>query len=74
MKKAKNETFGWDVFNNEAYYRAHKKRLRDMPFDKELYEEQMKNGIDMSKIDTEERKKLVFSKKHLIFAAFCDKF
>ena len=46
MKKAKNETFGWDVFNNEAYYRAHKKRLRDMPFDKELYEEQMKNGID----------------------------
>ena len=59
MKKAKNETFGWDVFNNEAYYRAHKKRLRDMPFDKELYEEQMKNGIDMSKIDTEERKNLL---------------
>ena len=59
LKKAKNETFGWDVFNNEAYYRAHKKRLRDMPFDKELYEEQMKNGIDMSKIDTEERKNLL---------------
>ena len=59
MKKAKNETFGWDVFNNEAYYRAHKKRLRDMPFDKELYEEQMKNGIDMTKIDTEERKNLL---------------
>lgn len=59
IKKAKNESFGWDVFNNEAYYRAHKKRLRDMPFDKELYEEQMKNGIDMSKIDTEERKNLL---------------
>lgn len=59
LKKAKNETFGWDVFNNEAYYRAHKKRLRDMPFDKELYDDQMKNGIDMKKIDTEERKNLL---------------
>lgn len=40
--KEKNKTFGWDVFNNEAKYRAYKKRLKNMPFDKDLYELQMK--------------------------------
>lgn len=58
-KKEKNQNFGWDVFNTEAYYRAHKKRLREMPFDKTLYDAQMKNDIVKAKIDTEERKNLL---------------
>lgn len=58
-KKAKNEAFGWDVFNVEAYYRANKKRLRNMPFDKALYDEQMEKGLEINKINTDERKKLL---------------
>jgi peptidyl-prolyl isomerase G (cyclophilin G) len=58
-KKHKNEAFGWDVFNVEALYRAHKKRITNMPFDKDLYEYQLKNGGDIDKVDSEERKNLL---------------
>lgn len=56
-KKKKNEAFGWDVFNVDALYRAHKKKLVNMPFDKDLYEAQM-NG-EVALVDTEERKNLL---------------
>lgn len=31
------------VFNSDSLYRAYKKRLTNMPFDRKLYEEQLKN-------------------------------
>jgi len=31
------------VFNSDSLYRAYKKRLNNMPFDKEHYDEQLKN-------------------------------
>ncbi len=45
-KKAskKKTVYGWDVFNQDTLYRAYKKRLKKMPFDKEEYEEQVKSG------------------------------
>ncbi|UKJ89054.2 hypothetical protein MACJ_002300 [Theileria orientalis] len=39
-KKSKNKTFGWNVFNQDALYRAHKKRLRETGFNHILYEKQ----------------------------------
>lgn len=39
-KKEKNKSFGWNVFNQDALYRAHKKRLRETPFDRQEYEAQ----------------------------------
>ncbi|KAK2195143.1 bifunctional Cyclophilin-type peptidyl-prolyl cis-trans isomerase domain/mRNA splicing factor SYF2/Cyclophilin-like domain superfamily [Babesia duncani] len=39
-KREKNKTFGWNVFNQDALYRAHKKRLSETPFNKSEYEYQ----------------------------------
>jgi len=58
LKKKKNETFGWDVFNTDTLYRAYKKRLKNMPMDISIYEEQMNNpekGVEI----TEQRKHLL---------------
>ncbi|XP_954914.1 peptidylprolyl isomerase (cyclophilin), putative [Theileria annulata] len=38
--KEKNKTFGWNIFNQDALYRAHKKRLRETGFNPDLYEKQ----------------------------------
>ncbi len=59
-KKEKNISYGWDLFNKDTIYRSNKKRLKNMPFNKELYDEQMKNGInDLEKICSDERKELL---------------
>lgn len=42
-KKKKHETFGWEVFNDESLYRAYKKRLKNVPHYKDLYEQQKAN-------------------------------
>ncbi|CEL95814.1 unnamed protein product [Vitrella brassicaformis CCMP3155] len=39
-KRKKNDTFGWNVFNQDASYRAHKKRVGDMAFQSEDYDKQ----------------------------------
>ncbi|BAM41361.1 uncharacterized protein TOT_030000623 [Theileria orientalis strain Shintoku] len=39
-KKSKNKSFGWNVFNQDALYRAHKKRLKETGFNHVLYEKQ----------------------------------
>lgn len=57
-KKDKNSVFGWDVFNTDAYFRAYKKRLRNMPFDNELYKDQLENPEKVLEI-TNERKHLL---------------
>ncbi|GFE53894.1 peptidyl-prolyl cis-trans isomerase [Babesia ovis] len=38
MKKEKGKSFGWNVFNQDALYRAHKKRLNETTFNREEYE------------------------------------
>ncbi|CDR97637.1 peptidyl-prolyl cis-trans isomerase, putative [Babesia bigemina] len=38
LKKEKGKTFGWNVFNQDALYRAHKKRLNETAFNQEEYE------------------------------------
>jgi peptidyl-prolyl isomerase G (cyclophilin G) len=58
LKKNKNEAFGWDVFNTDTLYRAYKKRLKNMPMDKSLYEDQMNNPGKAIEI-TEQRKHLL---------------
>jgi hypothetical protein len=58
IHKKKNAAFGWDVFNTDALYRAYKKRLKNMPFDKNLYDEQMLNPSKPIEIK-EERKHLL---------------
>ena len=40
-KKKKHETFGWDVFNEDTLYRSYKKRCKEIPFYKELYNDQI---------------------------------
>jgi len=35
-----DDTFGWDVFNQDSLYRAHDKRLKHVAFDEESYKEQ----------------------------------
>ncbi|EKX73067.1 peptidylprolyl isomerase, putative [Theileria equi strain WA] len=40
QSKKKNAEFGWNVFNQDALYRAHKKRLRDTSFNSAAYEYQ----------------------------------
>jgi hypothetical protein len=61
LKKKKNSTFGWDAFNVDSLYRAYKKRLKKMPFDKDLYDEQQDNPeIGVNNI-TEERKRLLIN-------------
>merc|ERR1711959_347074 len=40
-KKQKGEgTFGWDVFNQDSLYRAHDKRVAQVQFQNDEYEEQ----------------------------------
>jgi hypothetical protein len=57
-KKQKSATFGWDVFNTDSLFRAYKKRIKNMPFDKALYEDQIKDPQISSEI-SEERKNLL---------------
>jgi hypothetical protein len=40
-KKKKKQMFGWNVFNEDALYDAHKKRLKDMVTEKDLIPEEM---------------------------------
>ena len=59
-KREKNISYGWDLFNKDTIYRSNKKRLKNMPFNKELYDEQMKNGINnLNEICNEERKEML---------------
>lgn len=39
-KKKCGDAFGWNVFNSEALYRAHDKRLKDVKFHEDEYNEQ----------------------------------
>ena len=58
-KKKKREIKGNDLFTVEAYYRAYKKRSKVLPFDKELYDDEMINGISKNKIQNEIKKELL---------------
>jgi len=39
-QKKEKGTFGWDVFNQDSLYRAHKKRIADLQHNSEEYKEQ----------------------------------
>lgn len=39
-KRKTNETFGWNVFNEDSLYRAHDKRVNEMGFYPDAYERQ----------------------------------
>ena len=58
-KKKKREINGNDLFTTEAYYRAYKKRSKVLPFDKDLYDDEMENGISKNKIQNEIKKELL---------------
>lgn len=58
IKKEKNATFGWDVFNTDTLFRSYKTRLKNMPFDKNLYEDQLRNPEKASEV-SDERKNLL---------------
>jgi cyclophilin family peptidyl-prolyl cis-trans isomerase len=45
-KKKNNETFGWDVFNEESLFRAYKKRLKNIPHYSEVYKESQDHSED----------------------------
>lgn len=60
-KKKQREINSNDLFNSDTYYRAYKKRLKDIPFDKELYDEQMKNGLKIKMVQNETKKELLKS-------------
>jgi peptidyl-prolyl isomerase G (cyclophilin G) len=60
IKKLKNSSFGWDVFNTDSLYRAYKKRLVTMPFDKTLYEKQMEDP-SIALETSDERKNLLIA-------------
>jgi hypothetical protein len=48
-KKKKKQSFGWNVFNEDALYDAHNKRLKDMITEKELIPDEMEK---LAKIKT----------------------
>ena len=58
-KKKKREINGNDLFTQEAYYRAYKKRSKVLPFDKDLYDDEMQNGISKNKIQNDIKKELL---------------
>ena len=58
-KKKKREIKGNDLFTLDAYYRAYKKRSKELPFDKELYYDEMENGISKNKIQNDIKKELL---------------
>ena len=58
-KKKKREIKGNDLFTTEAYYRAYKKRSKVLPFDKDLYNDEMENGINKNKIQNDIKKELL---------------
>ena len=58
-KKKKREINGNDLFNSDAYYRAYKKRSKNLPFDQDLYVDEMKNGLIKNKIQNEIKKELL---------------
>ena len=58
-KKKKREIKGNDLFTTEAYYRAYKKRSKVLPFDKDLYDDEMENGINKNKIQNDIKKELL---------------
>ena len=58
-KKKKREINGNDLFTQEAYYRAYKKRSKVLPFDKDLYDDEMENGISKNKIQNDIKKELL---------------
>ena len=58
-KKKKRELNGSDLFNSDAYYRAYKKRSKVLPFDKDLYDDEMENGLSKHKIQNDIKKELL---------------
>ena len=58
-KKKKRELNGNDLFNSDAYYRAYKKRSKVLPFDKDLYDDEMENGLSKHKIQNDIKKELL---------------
>ena len=56
-KKQKNKQFGY--FNTDNIYRSYKNKFKDIPFDKDLYEKQIKNGYNEDEMLTEEKKNLM---------------
>ena len=58
-KKKKRELNGNDLFNSDAYYRAYKKRSKVLPFDKDLYDDEMKNGLSKHKVQNDIKKELL---------------
>lgn len=56
-KKAskKKVIYGWDVFNQDSLYGAYKRRLKNMPFDKEAYEEQIKGEKKQEEVVGEDK-------------------
>ena len=57
--KKKREINGNDLFNSDAYYRAYKKRSKVLPFDKDLYDDEMKNGLSKHKVQNDIKKELL---------------
>jgi peptidyl-prolyl isomerase G (cyclophilin G) len=57
-KKQKSATFGWDVFNTDSLFRSYKKRVKNMPFDKSLYDDQIKDPQIAEQV-SDERKNLL---------------
>ena len=58
-KKKKREINGNDLFNSDVYYRAYKKRSKVLPFDKDLYDDEMKNGLIKHKVQNDIKKELL---------------
>ena len=58
-KKKKREERGNDLFTAEKYYRAYKKRSKGLPFDKDLYDDEMKNGLSKHKVQNDIKKELL---------------
>ena len=58
-KKKKREIKGNDLFTTEAYYRAYKKRSKVLPFDKDLYDDEMENGLSKNKVQNDIKKELL---------------
>ena len=43
LRKKRQNSFGWEVFNQDSLYRAHDKRVAKTGFDEKLYEDQMRD-------------------------------
>jgi calcium/calmodulin-dependent protein kinase (CaM kinase) II/peptidyl-prolyl isomerase G (cyclophilin G) len=58
-EKGEDQSFGWNVFGEDAYYKAYDRRCGKLTFDKERYQKQMEDPTIVMKPTEESLNEMV---------------